>query len=69
MTTETRTEQFAAGVAAATAALVASDKPIFLRDEVAPDLSTDAYAMGWNSVRACDENKKRWAGFNVARAT
>ncbi|MGN3967124.1 hypothetical protein ACS0ZG_28070 [Burkholderia gladioli] len=65
MTTETRTKQFAAGVAAATAALAASDKPIFLQDEVA----TDAYAMGWNSVWAGDENKKCWAGFNVARAT
>ncbi|WP_157381690.1 hypothetical protein [Burkholderia ubonensis] len=69
MTTETRTDQFAAGVAAATAALAASVKPIFLLDEVAPDLLTDAYAMGWNSVWAGDENKKRWAEFNVARAT
>jgi hypothetical protein len=61
MTTEARTDQFDAGVAAATAALAASDKPIVALDEVAPDLSTDAYAMGWNSVSAGDENRKRWA--------
>ena len=64
--TEKRTEEFDAGVAAAKAALAASDKPIFLRDEVAPDLTTDAYAMGWNSVWAGDENRQRWANLKQA---
>ncbi|WP_143134450.1 hypothetical protein [Burkholderia ubonensis] len=59
--TDKRTEEFDAGVAAAKAALGASDKPIFLRDEVAPDLTTDAYAKGWNSVWAGEENRQRWA--------
>ncbi|MGC8213096.1 hypothetical protein [Ralstonia pseudosolanacearum] len=65
---EERTERFDAGVAAANAVLSASDAPIFLRDEVAPDMTTDAYAMGWNSVWASDENQKRWAGEKPANA-
>ncbi|NIE81962.1 MULTISPECIES: hypothetical protein [unclassified Burkholderia] len=60
-TTEKRTEDFDAGVAEAEAALRASDKPIFLEDEVALDLTIDAYAMGWNSVCAGEENRQRWA--------
>ncbi|WP_157649197.1 hypothetical protein [Burkholderia ubonensis] len=64
--TEKSTENFNAGVAAAKAALAASDKPIFLRDEVGPDLTTDAYAMGWNSVWAGEENRQRWASVKQA---
>lgn len=63
---EERTEQFDAGVAAANAALTASDAPLFLQDEVAPDMTTDAYAMGWNSGWASDENRKRWASMTAA---
>jgi hypothetical protein len=65
MTAQAHTERFDAGVAAAKAALEASDGPILLMDEVGPGPNADAYAMGWNSVWASAENGQRWARVRV----
>lgn len=52
-----------AGICGANAALAQSDKPLLIMDEYCQDELATAYAIGWNSVWACDENRRRWADY------
>lgn len=58
-TEEDRGQRYQNGRDDAKAALEAARGPIFLKDEVADDLSADPYAMGWNSVWSSVENTQR----------
>ncbi|NWD57235.1 hypothetical protein HX878_21125 [Pseudomonas veronii] len=57
-----RQEAYDAGAAAAADLLAASDSPIMLTDELCGDELSTAYAMGWNSKWASEENTRRSAG-------
>lgn len=49
-----------AGKEAALATLAESTRPLLLMDEMCNSAEETAFAMGWNSVWASDENKQRW---------
>jgi hypothetical protein len=51
---------WAEGKAAAEQALVDSSSPIFLQDESGPRPQDTAKAMGWNSVWASQDNRRRF---------
>ncbi|WP_155629586.1 hypothetical protein [Burkholderia territorii] len=57
---------FDAGVVAANAMLATTDGPIFLMDELGFDEHANCRAMGWNSIWASDENRRRWAEVRMA---
>lgn len=56
-------DAYHAGVTAAEEALNDSPGPILFLDEGDPDESAHAYAMGWNTIWACDENRRRAGAF------
>lgn len=63
-TEPTETELKAAverGQISARAALETSTRPIFMVDEMCSSQVATAEAMGWNSIAASEENRKRWA--------
>ncbi|MBA9859261.1 hypothetical protein D7S81_21795 [Ralstonia insidiosa] len=55
-----RAEAYEAGVIAAKAALDGAGTPILSRDESALGEPERSYALGWNSVWASEENRRRW---------
>jgi hypothetical protein len=57
-------EACVAGAKAARDTLAASKHPIFLMDEMCDTETDAAFAMGWNSIWACAENKARFEAMN-----
>ena len=57
-------EAYRAGVAAAEEALAASPGPILFLEEGEADDTARGYAMGWNTIWACDENRRRAGAFD-----
>jgi hypothetical protein len=62
-------QALAAGKAAAEVALARSEDAIFAADELTGSKSDTAFAMGWNSVWASDENRRRCARAAVTQNT
>lgn len=65
MITQSHTEAFDSGVAAAKAELAASDSPILVMDEAGINQTANSHAMGWNSIWASEENGRRWATVKI----
>lgn len=57
---------FEASVAAANAMHATTDGPIFLMDEFGFDEHANCHAIGWSSIWASDENRRRWAETRMA---
>lgn len=56
-------EAYEAGVIAANAALEGDTAPILSRDESTLGEPERSYVLGWNSVWAGEENRRRWNRF------